>query len=171
MKIIILSLIFLINLFGAFEDVNTFKANFKQVIINEQNKTIEYEGEVYIKKPNFAFWEYKKPVIKQVYLIEQEVTIVEPELEQIIFTKVEENIDFLQILKNAKKTSSQSYEALIKDERYFLFMENNLLKKVQFNDKMDNKVSIEFFNQQKNVNIEDKIFIPLVPEEFDIIKE
>lgn len=171
MRYIISCLLLFINLFGAFEDVNTFNAEFKQTIVNEQNKKIEYEGVVYIKRPGFAFWEYQKPILKQVYLIEKEVVIIEPELEQVIVTEVDGAIDFLKILNDSKKISSDLYETLIKDQKYLLFIENDLLKRVQFIDKMDNRVDIEFFNQKKNSKIEERVFEPIIPEEFDIIKE
>ena len=61
-------LIFLyLTLFANFDTVDTFVADFKQSILNEQNKKITYSGKVYIKKPIFALWEYKEPVLKQVF--------------------------------------------------------------------------------------------------------
>ncbi len=168
--IIFISLIF-VNLFGGFEDIETFSADFKQDIINEQNERIKYSGKVYIKKPNLAFWEYRKPIVKQVYLIASEVTIIEPELEQAIITRVDGTIDFLKILNASKKVSKNLYETLVQDQKYLLYMENDLLKRVQFVDKMDNRVDIEFNNQEKNLTLKSDIFKPNIPQDFDIVRE
>lgn len=48
-------------------------------------------------------WKYKTPVVKNVYIENNMAIVDEPELEQAIFTTLENEINILKLLKEAKK--------------------------------------------------------------------
>lgn len=164
-------LIFSLTLYADFEKFDSLNSKFRQTITNEVGKKIIYEGELYLKKPYFALWEYREPVLKQVYLNRDEVIIIEPELEQVILTRVKSQIDFISILKNSKEISKDIREAFVEEQRYVIYLKDDKLERVQFIDKMENRVDILFFEQKLNPKISESFFTPRIPKEFDILRE
>jgi outer membrane lipoprotein carrier protein len=151
-------------------NINTFEADFKQAIINELDKKIIYSGKVYVKKPMFALWKYKTPIEKDVYLYNNKVYIVEPDLEQVTITKLKDSINFLEIVNNAKKISSNKYITNLGSTKATINTKNNKIVKLQYIDSLSNKVEIDFTNQKVNQEITDDYFRLTIPSEYDIIK-
>ena len=96
-------------------NLETFKANFTQVITSSTNNIIEYKGEVFIKKSGKILWKYKTPVVKNVYIINDSAIVDEPELEQAIYTELDSEINIIKLLNNAKKSSDNNYSTNIDD--------------------------------------------------------
>ena len=88
MKKALLLLLFLSDLFAGIPlNFSSFQADFIQQIDDESKKIVKYYGKVYAKKPKTALWKYTKPIKKDVYINDNAVVIVEPELEQVIMQK------------------------------------------------------------------------------------
>ena len=83
--------------------MNSYEADFRQVVTNDKGNILEYSGHIKIMKPQYALWEYLQPSTKLIYINKNMATIIEPDLEQVIVKKLHNSIDFFKILKNAKK--------------------------------------------------------------------
>jgi len=153
------------------DKIKTFQANFTQTVTNESNKTISYEGKVFIKNNNRVLWKYITPIEKNVFLLNDIVIIDEPELEQVIYTKLKEELNILKILKDSKKLSKNTYESFFYNRKYEIIVDNNKIKKVSYKDELDNSIVISFSNVVQNSNIPKDLFRFIPPSYYDIIKK
>ena len=171
MKILI-GLIFFINLYANI-NIQSYKANFEQIITNKNHQKIKYFGKIYMKHIDTLkiFWDYQKPIIKQVYIIDKKVIIIEPDLEQVILTKLNQNFNLIDILNNAKKITKNKYQATIANTIYTIIFNNNQLLSIAYKDELDNQISIIFFNSKQNIHIDNKIFNYKIPKYFDILTQ
>ncbi len=170
---LLLVLLFASNIFGAtkLEDLKSLKANFIQTIISQSNKTIEYKGELFIKNSGKVLWKYQTPIIKNVYVINNVVIVDEPELEQVIYTTLEKNIDMLKLLKEAKKIDKNKYLATLYEVEYLIQMNENKISSLSYKDELENKIVITFLKSEENIEIKDEIFQFLPPKYYDIIEK
>lgn len=152
-------------------DIKSFEADFEQTVFNASNKKIAYSGKVFIKEPSRILWRYSDPIIKNVYVIANTAIVDEPELEQAIYTRLENEINVLQLLKKSVKKSQNLYETMINNVKYVLTLENNQIKQIDYKDELENKVSIKFTNIKQNQPIVDDTFRFIPPEYYDIIKK
>ena len=171
MRLFSLLLITVIPIFASLNDIVSFEADFIQSITDDKNKTLSYNGHIVASKPQNARWSYEKPVKKDVYINNFEVTIVEPEIEQVIVKKLESNFDFFKIISKAKKVQNNIYSAFYKDSEFTIIKKGTLIESISYLDKFENRVKITFKNQKQNHNINDDLFRPLFPLEFDIIRD
>ncbi|MEA3352999.1 MAG: LolA-like outer membrane lipoprotein chaperone [Campylobacterota bacterium] len=172
MKRLLFLLLFIISSLTAnIKDIKTYQADFEQIIKNTTNNTIVYKGKLYIKNPSFILWRYNEPIQKDVYINYTQVTIIEPELEQAIVTTLQEQIDILKLIQNAKKISLNKYKAKLYNIEYTLTIENNILQKVQYKDNIDNNITIAFSNIDQNKGIPRAIFRYSIPDDYDIIRK
>jgi len=154
-----------------FKNIQTFEADFIQTITNQSGKNAIYTGEIHIKEPNLIKWQYKEPIIKFVYIKKFTVTIIEPELEQVILTKLNKEINILTLLKNAREISSNKYISNFNNIDYTLELKENMLKAITYKDELENNVSIDFTNVKQNTPMDDQIFKFIIPQEYDLIKK
>ena len=151
-------------------NIKTFKANFVQNITNSF-KTIEYKGEVFVKDSGKILWKYKMPIIKNVYILNKFAIIDEPQLEQAIFTQLENEINIIKLLQKAKKITKNIYETNIYDTKYQITFKNNKISQISYQDHLENKVLITFLKFEKDVLIEDELFVFKAPSYYDIIRK
>ena len=167
MKIIFL-IILITNYIFAFDiNFNNFSSNFIQIVTS--NSTISYKGNLIITKDK-AFWNYKSPNSKQIYINNDELIIIEPELEQVIMQKLINIPNLNQIFKNAKKQNNQELKATYNDIVYTISIKDDEIYSISYTDEFDNETIIVLDNQKRNTNIDDSIFKPNIPTHFDIIK-
>lgn len=171
MKLLLLLLLTIMPIFASLDNITSFEADFLQSITDEKDKTLNYSGHVIASKPQNARWSYEKPVKKDVFISNFEVTIVEPEIEQVIIKKLESNFDFFKIISNAKKVKENRYMANYRDSEFTIIKNNNLIESISYLDKFENRVKIVFKNQRQNQNIDETVFRPIFPLEFDIIRD
>ena len=171
MRLLFIALLAVSPLFALGEKSTTMQANFIQTITDDKNSTITYEGTMSAKRPNMAMWHYLKPVDKSIYITSNDVTIVEPELEQAIIKHLTNTIDILAILASAKKVGKDSYVALYGDKEYHVLIQDEIIERITFKDAFDNTVKIIFSKQKINEKIPDTVYEAVIPEDFDIIKD
>jgi len=171
-KLLLITLISM-QLFGsmALEDVTSFEADFTQSITDEKDKVLTYNGHIIALKPQNARWSYVKPVKKDVFINDFEVTIVEPEIEQVIIKRLESNFDFFKIISNAKKIGQNTYVAYYRDSKFTIVKKGALIESISYLDEFENRVKIIFENQKQNHTVERSAFIPKYSIEFDVIKD
>jgi len=171
MRTLLITLFTITTLFAIGEETNTMQADFTQTITDDKNKTITYKGDMLAKRPNLALWHYKDPIEKSVYITAHKATIIEPELEQAIIKKLDNNIDLLAILASAKKESKNHYNAVYGDKTYHIKMINKQIDSITYRDAFDNTVKITFTKQQINNKISDSKFSAVIPVDYDLIKD
>ena len=151
-------------------NMNSFEADFNQIITDDKGKELSYSGHIVASKPQFALWTYKKPVEKNVYITPHQVTVVEPEIEQAIIREISSNFDFFKMMKKAKKVTKNIYKATLNESKYTIMIEKSMIKSISYLDEFENKVNIIFDNQTKNRVISEDIFRANIPVEYDIIR-
>jgi len=172
MKSLILSFFFATILFANnLQNINSFEASFKQSIINSSNKEILYTGKIYIKKPLQIVWQYNEPTQKFVYIKNNNVTIIEPELEQVIISKLDKEFNILELLNTSTKISSSEYLATFNNTQYTLTVINDILQSIGYKDNIDNNILISFSKIDQNKPILDNIFEFKIPTDYDIIRK
>jgi len=160
-----------ISLFGLNLDLENFSADFKQDLHDENNKEINYYGHIYAKYPSLSLWQYKKPIQKSIYINDRIVTIIEPDLEQAIIQKMENEIDLLKILQSAKKVKKDTYETTFNDTVYTIYIHNQIPLAIEYKDKFDNIIKITFLQQDINTNLKKSLFHPIIDPDYDIISK
>ena len=150
---------------------SSFQADFVQQIDDQDNKIVKYYGKIYAKKPKIALWQYTKPIVKNVYINDDAVVIVEPELEQVIMRKIQDDFDIFSLLKEAKKVGKNRYEAHYKDTLFTLYFDGKNIQKLLYKDNFGNLVTITFSNQKYDIKLDQEIFTPKYSKEFDLIME
>ncbi len=170
---ILLGLLFVINSYAQFDfnDLKSIESDFTQTVFNPSKKEIVYKGKLFINIEGKVLWQYKTPIVKNVYLINNSVIIDEPELEQAIYTTLEDSIDFIKLLKNAKKIDNYQYRTVIKDINYDIVVNNDNIESISYKDTLGNSVIIKLENTELNIKLDEEIFNFLPPEYYDIIKK
>jgi len=171
MKHMLITILLLTQLTASINELNSFEADFTQSITDDKNKVLTYSGHIVASKPQNAIWRYIKPVKKDVYINKYEVTIVEPEIEQVIIRRFDSNFSFFNMLKNTKKISYNTYEANYKNSKFIIIENKNSIESISYVDEFENNVKITFTNQISNKEIENKVFMPKYSLEFDIIRD
>ncbi|MBN2816935.1 MAG: outer-membrane lipoprotein carrier protein LolA [Campylobacterales bacterium] len=158
----------------AFSDItklNSFEAEFIQTITDEKGKELSYSGKLKAKKPQFAFWSYETPIEKRVYIEKGRITIVEPEIEQVIVRNIRSDFDFFSLIQNAKKISQNRYTAEFEGSKVNIEIHNSLISTLHYKDKFDNDVTIHFQKQKENSRLASELFEADYPREYDLITE
>lgn len=172
MKIFLLSIVCFCSLMGAkLEAFKTIQSDFKQHVTNEQGKTIGYEGTFYASKEKKALWVYHKPVAKKIYFNDTKVVIVEPELEQVIITTLENTPNIAALMQEAKEIAPNTYATTYMETTYTIVASDHRIEKVTYKDKLDNSVEILFTNQSTNLFIDDVLFNVDIPAGYDVIRQ
>jgi outer membrane lipoprotein carrier protein len=171
MKYIFLLLLVNSLAFSNILSINSFEADFQQDITDDKGKVLEYKGHVLSMKPKFALWSYKTPVQKDIYIEDTKVTIVEPEIEQVIIKHIKSDYDFFNIIKSAKEIAKDKYLATFQENRYTITIKDNKIYSISYKDEFDNSIVITFSKQKQNHSIEKNLFIASFPLEYDLIQD
>lgn len=170
MRFLPLTFLFALTLFASPQDINSFSSPFEQRIVDEHGKVITYRGELWAAKPQNALWSYQKPIQKSVYINAKRLVILEPQLEQVSIRSLGDEIDFLEIIKKAKRIDNDHYKATVNGQTYNIIFKNDLLNAIQYTDSYDNKVSIQFLKPTQNGTIPPSRFVPTIPSGYDVLK-
>jgi outer membrane lipoprotein carrier protein len=170
MRLLFLLLLGSLTLIASPKELNSFHASFIQTITDEHKKKLIYTGELWASKPQNALWKYTKPVQKSVYISGSKLTLIEPSLEQATVRTLDNDIDFLEILKKSKPVNSTRYNATVAGETYNIDFTNGTLDSISYTDSYDNNVIIRFSNQVQNKPIEESRFKAIIPTNFDVIR-
>ncbi len=169
-RAILLTLLTTLSLYGFAESVTTFSSDFEQSIVDADGKEIVYRGSVTAKRPDRAYWHYDAPVAKEVYIVGEEVVIVEPDMEQAIIRWMGEEIDFFSILSHAEKTGPEQFEARYNDQSFTLKVTDGLLRSISYRDTFENRVEIRFSHPVYDAAVPETTFEAKIPATYDIIR-
>jgi len=172
MKPLLILSIFISSLFAFGENLQSFEAHFVQTITDETGKVLTYKGKMQTKRPNFVLWDYTYPqrAAKKLYMNEKRAVLVQPMLEQATISKVRSGMNFFKILTSAKRVNDTHYEASYRNIDFTLKEENGVIISLSYQDELENNILIVFSKQRQNRPIEDSVFVPKVPKDYDIIR-
>ncbi|MFA7092689.1 MAG: LolA-like outer membrane lipoprotein chaperone [Arcobacteraceae bacterium] len=156
---------------NVFSTIKSFQASFEQTITNSSKTTITYKGEIFIKDDSKILWQYKTPIVKNVYILDNFAIIDEPELEQAIYTSLDKEINLFKILQEAKQVDTNHYQATLNDMSYTIKLINNQITTISYKDELENNVSIHFSNITQNHTIDAELFQFFPPASYDIIRK
>ena len=172
MKFITIFTFFISSLFAFGENLQSFEAHFIQTITDETGKVLTYKGQIHTKRPNFVLWDYTYPqrAAKKLYMNETRAVLVQPMLEQATISNVRSGMNFFKILSSAKRVDGVHFKASYHNINFILEEENGLIISLSYEDELENKILIVFSKQRQNRPIEDSLFTPKVPKDYDIIR-
>ena len=172
MKFIFFITLSLSSLFAFGENIQSFEANFVQTITDETGKVLTYKGKMHTKRPSFVLWDYTEPAraAKKLYMNKTRAVLIQPLLEQATISQLNNDMNFFEILASAKMVDQTHYKARYKQIDFILKEENGVIISLSYQDELENDILITFSKQRQNRHIEDALFTPKVPHDYDIIR-
>lgn len=168
MKIFAILLFCCAQIFAFSTDYKSFSSDFTQRI-RSLNSTITYRGNFIITQKE-AFWNYKQPSKKQIFINNTQVVVLEPDLAQATYSTLNDTPNLTQIFRQAKKISATKYEAKYQKTTYTITLEKDEVKSISYKDELDNDVLITLQNQKRNTPINKSLFTPKIPPNYDIVR-
>jgi len=151
--------------------INSFEADFTQTVEDEKGKILSYSGHIVASKPQYALWRYTKPIEKEIYISLYKLTVIEPEIEQVIIRGISSEFDFFHMIKKSKQIAPNKYETYIQNTKYIIeSSQDESIKSIYYLDELGNKIQIKFIHTEINKKIDLKLFTPKIPSDFDIIE-
>jgi outer membrane lipoprotein carrier protein len=142
-----LTLIFVLSasLFAQIILPTSFSANFKQSVTNPKKKKINYSGKLTFSTKNGIKWLYQKPTQKDVCSDKMRLIVVDHDLEQVAYYRLEKAINLEKIIKNAKFVRKSVYTAKYDGKQYTLQVNTKgELSRIAYFDDLENTVLIIF---------------------------
>ncbi len=171
-KLLSVALLMAISLKANIYNLSSLESNFRQSITNDQNAKIVYYGKMYAKRENNqALWKYTSPINKNIYYKSGQLIIIEPELEQVIYAKMDKVPNILTILDNAIQIGENRLQTSFNNIKYNITMNGNKIEKIEYKDEMENRVRIVFTNENVNHEIDNSTFNFTIPEDYDILEQ
>jgi outer membrane lipoprotein carrier protein len=125
---------------------NGMVANFLQKVTNQQKKVLKYSGTLRIWH-NKIKWSYTKPSKKEVCSDGKKLVVVDHELEQVGFYKMNKSFNLQQIIKKARHHRNNIYVANYQGKNYTIAVDKKgIISQIAYHDDMDNVVNIHFNN-------------------------
>ena len=170
MRLLALLFILISPIFALEIAIESLQADFEQRIVDEKGKSILYRGTLWAQRPDAALWHYTEPVEKRIYVRHGEVIIIEPDLEQAVIRRLNEDIDLLTILARAEETGPERYEARYGTQIFDIQLKKGVIDTISYRDGFDNRVTITFSAQRQNESIDPARFEATIPGDYDIIR-
>ncbi|TEY03503.1 LolA-like outer membrane lipoprotein chaperone [Campylobacter sp. US33a] len=167
MKILFFLILIGVKILAFDPKFKTFSSDFLQRVDSKSN-SIEYKGN-FILTQNQAFWNYTYPSNKQIYIQNNEIIIIEHDLEQAIFAKLQTLPNLSKIFKQATKIDTNLYEAKYQNITYKITLENDEIKSISYQDELENIITIVLNNVKRDEIIDKQIFEAKIPPHYDTI--
>ncbi|MDR2151901.1 MAG: outer-membrane lipoprotein carrier protein LolA [Helicobacteraceae bacterium] len=152
-------------------DFTTLKQSFVQRVTNDQNQTITFSGNVWLKQPNFVRYDYEKPQQKTIAARGDRILMLEPDLEQATKFKSEIALNIIDLWKKSYAVGEGKREAVIENRKISLEHEGATITKVYYTDDLDNFVEIVLSDPERDKPIDDNFFAPPIPNGWDVISQ
>jgi len=119
------------------------EAVFLQKVTNARKKVIRYSGKVWMDSGARFKWSYLKPTRKEVCSDGKRVVVVDHDLEQVSFYRMDKGFDLGAVLKRARPYKGNLYTARYQGRTYTLEVDGRgLIDQIAYRDDMDNVVNI-----------------------------
>ncbi|EAH5310824.1 LolA-like outer membrane lipoprotein chaperone [Campylobacter jejuni] len=167
-KTFLIFFIFIGQLFALDLNFNTFSSNFTQ-IVKSKNSTLSYSGHFILSKDQ-AYWSYDTPSKKEIYINKNQVTIVEHDLEQVIFSHLDNIPNLNEIFKKVSLIDKDKLVAKYDNINYTIKLNQEQIQSISYKDEFENDVIINLNNQIKNPKINSDVFKAKIPQNYDIVR-
>ena len=149
--------------------IKTFSSDFVQSVKNTSGSKVEYKGNIFIDTNSKIAWIYKTPIEKNIYIVDKAVTIIEPQIEQVIFTKHNTQIDLFAIIEKASQKKSNFTQKIDSQNYNIKVASSGDIIGIDYLDEFENSVNITFNNVSYNKKIDSSIFNFNIPSNYDIL--
>ncbi|HDZ5064806.1 TPA: outer membrane lipoprotein chaperone LolA [Campylobacter jejuni] len=167
-KAFLIFFIFIGQLFALDLNFNTFSSDFTQTV-KSKNSTLSYSGYFILSKDQ-AYWSYNTPSKKEIYINKNQVTIVEHDLEQVIFSHLDNIPNLNEIFKKASFMDKDTLIAKYDNINYTIKLYQDKIQSISYKDEFENNVTINLNNQIKNPKINPNVFKAQIPQNYDIVR-
>ncbi len=172
-----------------FSKVDVFKAEFTQIVVDENRNEIQNSsGLVYLSRPDQFRWDYQKPYEQIIVGDGKKIWIYEPDLEQVTVKYQDQAVDNTPaqmlasdadiednfLIKDLGMKGKEAWVELIpkKEEATFLLIKlafhQGLLSKMVLGDSLGNHTELTFTQVQSNPALADNIFVFTPPDDVDV---
>ena len=122
------------------------EAQFVQKITNPKKKVIRYEGRVLMDNGSRFKWSYTQPTKKEVCSDGKRVMVVDHDLEQVSYYRMDRGFDLGAVLKKAKHYKNNLYTARYRGRTYTIAVDpEGRVEQIAYRDDMDNIVNIHLY--------------------------
>jgi outer membrane lipoprotein carrier protein len=119
------------------------EADFLQKITNPKKKVIQYSGHLLMDNGSRFKWSYLRPTRKEVCSNGKRVVVVDHDLEQVSFYRLDKGFDLGEVLKRAHHYKGRLYTAKYQGRTYTLEVDDRgRIDQIAYRDDMDNIVNI-----------------------------
>jgi len=130
----------------------SFSAEFVQKVTNPKKKVLLYKGTVLMNRPDTFKWSYKEPVKKEVCSDRKRVTVVDHDLEQVSFYRMDRGLNLAEVLGNARHHKDNLYIARYREKNYTVALDSEgRIKQIAYRDDLDNVVNIHFHKMKYDI--------------------
>jgi len=171
LKYILLLLLTTSLLYSNEINLDSFKAKFIQTVTNDKGNKLVYKGTIAATTPQYMLWNYTYPAKKEIIVNNHRITVIEYDIEQVQIRNIHGEFDFFKILKAAKKVKENVYNAKFNEINYLLTLNSGKISSISYLDELENSILITFSDQKQNIKIDLSIFTPIIPLDFDIIRD
>ena len=97
--------------------------------------------------------------------------MIEDALEQAVISKFEKAPNLIDVVRNAIKITDTLYKAKYDGVEYLITVKNYIPTRIDYEDKLGNKIKITLSNTKKDFKISDDLLTPVIPSYYDIINQ
>jgi len=148
------------------------EAQFLQKVTNPQKRVIQYSGKVLMDNGKRFKWSYTRPTRKEVCSDGRQVIVVDHDLEQVSFYRMEKGFDLGAVLARARHYKGNLYTAKYQGRTYTLAVDDKgRIEQIAYRDDMDNVVNIHLkkIRSLSRPPAAKRMRCPY-PKEYDVIK-
>ena len=157
-----LTLLLTFTLFASPQDINSFHSSFDQRSSMNIKKNCLHGRTMGHPNLKMHCGDIKNQ-FKKVFISAAHICYSRTVIEQATIRTLNDEIDFLEIIKKAKKIDNDHYKATVNGQLYTITFKNDLLSTIQYTDGYDNKVTIQFLKPSHNTAIPSSRFQPSIP--------
>ncbi|HGZ71345.1 MAG TPA: hypothetical protein ENK87_01650 [Nitratifractor sp.] len=149
----------------------SFDGSFSQQIKNSKGKVLKYRGKVYFNAPSETKWIYRYPTKKEVCSSGKNLAVIDHDLEQVSYYKINNGFNLSRVLHNAKLYKGRTYTTKYQNTLYTIILNSKgEIEQIAYKDNLDNIVNIIFTKiHYKNRPISGSKFICARPKGYDTI--
>ncbi len=175
-----------------FDEINSFEAEFGQVILDETLTELDRgRGKVWVERPGLFRWNYEYPDLQEIVGDGERVWIYDIDLEQVSLRPQDEAIGRSPaVLLSGSQDLEDNFSIIdigtqgpydwvnlvaLDDENEFreirIGFEDNRLRLMELVDHLEQRTRIVFHEMSENIAIPDSVFEFIPPEGVDVIDE
>lgn len=167
-KIFCLFFFFLSHILATDLNFNTYSSYFTQSV-KSKNSALSYSGHFTLNQEQ-AYWSYDTPSKKEIYINKNQIVLVEHDLEQVVFSHLDNIPNLNEIFKKAKHLNDNQLIAKYENINYTITLKDNEIQSIAYKDEFENDILITLNHQIKNPTINPEVFKPKFPNYYDMVR-